>query len=699
LFQKLIILGLIAILWNIGGVFTAWPLTVQAAQSTGDSLVVPSPTVTATTTPIPTKKPWPTFTASAPTAPTKLVWVGRLVNNRLYATKGNGSIFRVKVEGMVGTALELQNGDMLLKGISGSKPEYGLYTAEFAPLSEGLWTISVPALGVSFKAWADTYNLVEIEFWQVPSSEATPMVDGTATATPLGGRDWAGQVLRETWGIGANFSRLLVQVVGHNGQPVRISTLTQAINTANTGQKLELGTDIVEFAGLTPGNYIIEPVGLNSFFEVQLKANTETLVQFQQRAAVPINTPTVQSTATRLPWPTWTPRPTSTPTITPSPTTTPSPTNTLTPLPSPTPVTRWLGAVESRQARPDAPSRITVRVFGITGLPIRLPIKINHSFSNEQRCITGQAQTGTVLKTAPVSDSCTFENLAAGEYLVIPEGLSINLPIMLTEHQEVVVIFDLEVLPSGVTTWQAQIRQNNNGALATLKADSAIRVRVAGRVGQVVTLRYGRGSERFCETAPNSVCQFDRLAAGVYWVEALNTGAHIRLFIDGTGQAEIEFAPNTLAVATPIPAVVGYGARAHNPTATATPMVMRINPTATPYFSFTPTPTATITPTLTPTPAFAWQGRIIKITDKVVGTIGVRAAGLKDHPVILRSGGWQSGTQLTGTKPELGEYATEFGGIAQGDYFVQLVGLAELKVHVGADQYILVEFRYDFVKK
>jgi hypothetical protein len=87
----------------------------------------------------------------------------------------------------------------------------------------------------------------------------------------------------------------------------------------------------------------------------------------------------------------------------------------------------------------------------------------------------------------------------------------------------------------------------------------------------------------------------------------------------------------------------------------------------------------------------------VKTVDQVAGTIGVRAAGLKDHPVILRSGGWQSQVQLTGAKPELGEYAVEFGGLAQGEYIVELVDLAEFKVRLGPDQFLLVEFRYDFI--
>ena len=84
-------------------------------------------------------------------------------------------------------------------------------------------------------------------------------------------------------------------------------------------------------------------------------------------------------------------------------------------------------------------------------------------------------------------------------------------------------------------------------------------------------------------------------------------------------------------------------------------------------------------------------------TQTGAGTIGVRAAGLKDHPVILRSGGWQSEPQLTGTKEELGDYATEFGGLGPGIYVVELVSLEQLTVTLESGYFMLVEFRYGVV--
>ena len=108
-------------------------------------------------------------------------------------------------------------------------------------------------------------------------------------------------------------------------------------------------------------------------------------------------------------------------------------------------------------------------------------------------------------------------------------------------------------------------------------------------------------------------------------------------------------------------------------------------------------PTPTTTPALSPTPVFAWQGRIVESTYIGSGAIGVRAAGLKDHPVIIHSGDWHSPPQLTGTKIELGQYATEFGGLAPGEYIIELTDLAEIKVNLLPGEFLLVEFRYDFI--
>ncbi len=685
------------VIWGI--LLTGWPpLPGQpesslAAQATGDTL----PTRTFTPTPPP---------STTPTVAAK-IWVARLVSNTLGVTEGNGSIFRVRVEGLVGTPVELRTGDHLMTAESGSKPEYGPYTAEFAPVNQGSWTVSVPSLGVSTVVEADGYNLAVIEFVQIPVPEATQMAGAPATPTPLHGLIWQGRLASETWGIGAPFARLLVQVTGLSGHPVRLSTPVEVINTANTGQKpRELGSDVVEFTGLTPARYIIEPVGLNSRFEVELKANTETRVEFYTEAPSPTPLPTATATpilpptATDTPLPppsTPTPTITATPTDTATPTMSPTPVDTPTPVPTSTPVTRWLGVIEGRQDTPAELSAIVVKVFGIEGLPIQLRAA-NGGIQGAKRCITGRGAEGP--------DLCRFRNVPPGHYMVAPEGLNLSLPVAVSNEEEIQVTFDVEVLPAGISGWQAQVLKDTNGAQAAAKKESRIRVRVSGgRAGQVIALRSVRGTEEFCEVIPNPVlgslvCEFRQLGPGVYLVEAINTGASQRLFVDGAGLVEIDFSPRATdenGVVGQSAAIVGHGAVPGRPTAAVPPVeVSQIKPTATPI-PYYPSPTPDPTPSPTATPAFAWQARIIETVDGVIGTIAVRAAGLKDHPVVLRSGDWQSPIQLTGTKPELGEYSTEFGGLAQGEYIVELVDLAKLKVNLGPNQFLLVEFRYDFV--
>lgn len=646
--------------------------TIAAAQSTGDTLKLPSRTPT----------PWPTFTPLASsTPPIQMVWVGRLVSNTLGVTEGQGSIIRVSIQGLLDTAIELRSGNTVITANSGSKPEYGPFAAEFAPVTKGVWTVSVPALGVSLPVEADNYNLAVIEFVQVPAAEATPL----PTALPVvpAAPTWEGRVTGESSNAGSPYARLLITVAGLDNQPVQISTYTQILNTAHTGQKPdELGPNTVEFAGLTPGTYFIDVLGLNASLSVQLKPNTETRVEFIQ--ILPTATLTPTSTVTNLPPPMLIP-----PTATPLPTDTPTPTSTPLPTPTPTPVTRWIGVVDQRSPIASAPGEISVRVAGMAGMPVRLS-RVEDSLELEQRCITGQGSAD--------QDICLFQNLPAGWYNVDPEGLQLSLPVKVNDNEMVRVLFKIEVLPVGITGWQVEETQNTNGIVAHPKTDSVIQINVVGRPGQIVSLHSVRlGTTRYCEAVPGSTpgastCQFGELGPGVYQVEALHTGASHRLFVDGVGLAVLEFTPSA-TTATQIVAqtepVVGRGALPRLPT----PTPAFTSPAQPAPATETPTPL----PTLTPTPAFAWQGRVIQRDVIGAGAIGVRAVGLKDHPVIIRSGSWQSPPQLTGTKPELGEFATEFGGLSPGEYQIELVDLATVTVNLAGGEFLLVEFKYDFV--
>ncbi len=345
-----------------------------------------------------------------------------------------------------------------------------------------------------------------------------------------------------------------------------------------------------------------------------------------------------------------------------------------------------------------------MRVPGIEGLAIRLS-KTDEAQFGEQRCVTGQGQMG--------QDACVFNQLEPGWYNLAAEGLAVDLPLPLQRGESAQVSFAVEELPAGITGWQGRLNENSNYFLAQPRTEATVRVKVDGRPGQVVALHSARlGITHYCETAYNPVlgglmCEFGQLGPGVYRVEALHTGAAYSLFVDGVGRAEVEFLPDaTYATQSLIQAapLMGQGGVPRLPaatvTSTATPIGARPTPPPAPPLVEVvwPTPTPTVAmpaiPTASPPPILAWQGRVVNRTVTGAGALGVRAIGLKEHPVIIRSGGWQSVPQLTGTKPELGDYATEFGGLAQGDYDIELVDLATFKVQVGSGESVLVEFQF-----
>ena len=244
---------------------------------------------------------------------------------------------------------------------------------------------------------------------------------------------------------------------------------------------------------------------------------------------------------------------------------------------------------------------------------------------------------------------------------------------------------------------------------------SAIAVWVEGRRGQVVSLRSSGGWEAFCDTGTKPefgdyACEFGGLWPGVYTVSPVDIPAEVRLYMDGVGFAEVAFEP-VLVRASPTPTptrLIGAGASpvgtpstgggtTLTPTRARTPTRVARADTATPTRP-RPVATTTSTPTLTPTPtpALGWVGRVVQDDSGIgIGTIVVRVLGVKDQPVILRSGPWVT-RGLTGSKPEYGEHAVEFGGLNRGNFSVELEGLgAVLSVDLQPGGFLVAEFRYD----
>jgi hypothetical protein len=538
------------------------------------------------------RTPTPTVTPSPPPAPL-LGWRGQVVSNTPSVTSGSGSIVRVSVFERVDEPIVLTSQyNTTLNGRSGTKPEYGPYVAEFAPVPAGRWTVSLPRLNASIEIDVDGYNLVVIEFAPYTPAEATVAAQTTPTPTPIGGERWEGQVVSTGEGPLPEGAILRVTIRGQTGHAIRVSTSDGRFSTRNaTGAKEELGPYTAEFAPLTTGRYVITPAGLATSLTLDLKPYTTVVVEFRPVSGWP------QPAATLTPTPTFTPAPTRTPS--------PSP-PTPTPSSTPTPQTRWAGRVVRNSSRPWPGSSLS----------------------------------------------------------------------------------------------------------------SAIGVRVEGRRGQVVSLRATGGWETSCDTGVESeygsyACEFGELWPGVYTVSPVGIPAQVSLYMDGVGSAEVAF-ESFVATATPSPTptrVMGAGAspaRTPTPSPTAT---LPPTPTATEALcacAATPTPIrprptataiATSTFTSTPTPARGWVGRVVQDEARpgIIGAIVVRVLGLKDQPVILRSGAWST-RGLSGTKPEYGNDAVEFGGLGQGDFTVELEGLnATLPVHLRPGGFLLVEFRYDLL--
>jgi len=394
------------------------------------------------------------------------------------------------------------------------------------------------------------------------------------------------------------------------------------------------------------------------------------------------------------------------PPITPTPTFVPS-TATPTPAPTSTPPLQWVGAVV-RHDRPSSGkvfSSIAARVNGLRDLTVTLT-----SGDTVLTCATGA-------KPEYGEHACEFGGLSAGTYYVTAQGLAPVVPVMIGQGDFVLVEFREEPIPRGDIVWQGRVVRNGSQPWPGNGVSSAIAVRVEGRRGQVVSLRSAGGWETFCDTGTKPeygdyACEFGGLWPGVYSVSPVNIATEVRLYMDGVGFAEVAFEP-VLVEATPTPAptrLIGAGASpVARPTISAamtlTPTLTRLPGPATRAATATPTrprPVAQAThtytpiPTPSPTPAQGWVGRVLQDTPGVgVGTIVVRVLGMVDQPVILRSGPWMA-RGLTGSKPEYGEHAVEFGGLNQGDFNVELEGLdAVLPVQLRSGGFMLVEFRYD----
>jgi len=209
--------------------------------------------------------------------------------------------------------------------------------------------------------------------------------------------------------------------------------------------------------------------------------------------------------------------------------------------------------------------------------------------------------------------------------------------------------------------------------------------------------------------------EFAALSRGDYVVEPQGLGSSLPLYSNTRSYVTVEFTKGPAATMTSTPSISPSPTQAlptRTPSFTPTPR-------PTPTFTFTPVPlapTATPIPTSTSTEMLVsptappnalvaavsarstralWSGRIAYTMGgypRSPGTVVVRVLGQVGLPVELKLGSFRV-QAVTGSKPEYGDFACEFGGLPAGVYTVNPQGIgSSVTVNLGHGQFAMVEF-------
>ena len=482
----------------------------------------------------------------------------------------------------------------------------------------------------------------------------------------LGGRQpgaqadgcWKATITEQRTDVSLTGSVLRVSVWDKPWLPVKVRSRGDFSTTGYTNTKPEYGPFVAEFAPLSQGIYYIEPQGLGIVFEVWLDGKNYTRVDFTQQPCAPTPTPTPH-----LPTPTsrvqvWaTPRPA---------TATPLPPVPVQPPPS---VESWYGRIVRHEKNPNGVHWASI-VIRVRGRPAGQKVEI-------QSGNWGALQTtGTKPEHGP--DACEFGALQSGIYRIIPWDLGTHLDVKVEPGDFVLV----EFYPVGRTEprWAGSVAENTSGEQPTEHVNSAIAVVVAGRPWHDVEIQSGNWSNTaqtgFKPEYGPDACEFGALRAGTYVITPMGLGTSVEVTVDGWGWALVRF--DQVAVSQPPPAV---------PSAqpTATPVAGGVAtqiPTAQPPKVSQPSPTAA---------GPLWRGWVVSNnsgakpgTTGISSVIVVRVLNWSGVPVQITGGGGWSATCTTGTKPEYGPDACEFGGLWPATYYLQPEG-ADIQIPVTVD--------------
>ncbi|MFC2029259.1 hypothetical protein ACFLWA_00850 [Chloroflexota bacterium] len=502
---------------------------------------------------------------------------------------------------------------------------------------------------------------------------------------------WQGMITRQWPDYSLYGSVLRVSVEGIVGLPVKVFTREGYATLNFTGTKPEYGPFVAEYAPQHRGTYYIEPEGLGTVFEVWLDGKNYTRVDFYPCVSVPpgVPAPTRTPTPVTVPAPTSLPAPTHTaypPAPTQVATSIPLPVPTRTPyVPAPTqppPLAAWQGRIVEHTKNPSGAVYFASIAVKVIDRPPGQEVQIR---SNGW---SSTATTGTKPEYGP--DALEFGGLNPATYLVSPEGLD-TAAIVTVERGDFVLI---EFYPTGIsesamatamqTHWAGSEVANLSGDEPTGASSSAVAVVVAGQPWHEVEISSNGWSATALtgykpEYGPDAA-EFGALRAGTYTITPKDLGTSIDVTVDGWAWAMVRFDELPGAPAQdPLPA----------PTPLPTPSARPTQPAARAVASVQPGP-ASETP--------RWQGRVVSNDGGQPGTgissvIIVHTVNFPGVLVTITGGGTWSATCVTGSKPEYGPNACEFGGLWTNTYYVRPEGADEaLEVEMDGHGTAVVEF-------
>lgn len=469
-----------------------------------------------------------------------------------------GSVLRVSVQGKVWLPVRVRSqGGFETVNYTGTKPEYGPYVAEFAPLSKGTYFIEPEGLGLVFAVWLDGQGYTRVDFvptacpptpvpntpTRTPRATATPRPKATSAAAatsmptavptqPAAG--WRSRIVERLSGLETYYSTIAVRVIGRPaGQEVEIRSGGWSA-TGKTGTKPEHGPDACEFGALHAGTYRLTPAGLGTHLDVSVDLQEFVLVEFYYTG--------------------------------------------------PPEIVQWVGSVventSGSQPTDHYHSAIAVVVSG----------KPWHDVEIRAGDFVATCTTGYKPEYGP--DACEFGGLSAGIYTIIPEGLETSAQITMDGWGWALVRFDPvemsppppSALPSAPTPtrtstpkvqptdkptsqpagpatstptsepspqpasgWQAWVVSNTSGQQQGTGVWSVIVVRVLNYGGIPVHIRTEGGFEATCITGAKpehgpDACDFGGLWPGTYFLQPEGADIEVEIEMDGMGWAEVHFA-------------------------------------------------------------------------------------------------------------------------------------------------------------